>query len=444
MVFHPKMTKLYVYKLVKKWIRVFENTVFRACLAIGSVLFLKHKFKLMRYIVLLLFLFSGTAKAQLFQNIGSLPVGGSMVELDFISPTQGYVAVNYYCLKSTNGGYQWTTISSEQFGGAYTYTAMAVADSNHIYLGKNSGGRLRYTKNGSNWNEIQVGGNQGIRSIYFRDTLNGYLLLSGNSGSVDSVRFMKTSDGGDSWGGLITLPEKGYDARVVFTSSQKGIIYYQNKLFYTTDGGASWTAAVGITDGIYKVSMLNDSLGVLGGNSGYIAYTTNGAAQWTTIPYNSTQHVWDVKLMSPSEVYAITMGGNTSYLRHSSDSGKSWVELANGSNTIRRMEFYGTADAWFFGLNNNIYKAPLASSVVYTADFNGQLYPNPFLSSFFLETDEAVQQLQLLDGQGKQVLYRNQLAAGRHELNTDHLPKGIYFVRIQTKSSWSLQKMVKY
>lgn len=397
----------------------------------------------MRYLILILSLLVGTANAQLFQTIGSLPVGGNIVELDFVSPTQGFVAVNYYCLKSTDGGYQWTTISSEQFGGAYTYTAMTVADSNHIYLGKNSGGRLRYTKDGNNWNDIQVGLNKAIRDISFLDTLQGFMLLGGNSGSVDSVFIMKTTDGGDSWTRLTTLPERGYDPRITFTNANQGLVHYQDKLYRTTDGGLSWQAAIGIADNINAISMLNDSLGMLAGRSGYLAYTSNGGASWTTIPLNSSRHIWDIKVFSPAEAYALCLGGNTSYLWHSSDSGQSWAELANGGSTMRRMEFFGTNEAWFYGLNNNIYKAPLASSVGHVADFGAQLYPNPFQSSFTLETAEPIDQLQLLDSQGRQLQLKYQRAAGRHEIDTENLPKGLYFVRLQSKSGWFVRKMVK-
>jgi len=397
----------------------------------------------MRYLLILLFLGIGSAQAQLFQNIGSLPVGGSIVELDFISPSQGYVAVNYYCLKSTNGGFQWSTISSEQFGGAYTYTAMAVADSNHIYLGKNSGGRMRYTKNGTNWNEIQVGGNQAIRSIFFRDTLQGYLLLSGNSGSVDSVRFMKTVNGGDSWTGLRTLPSKGFDARVQFRSSQKGIVFYQEQLYYTTDGGDSWQAAAGITDDIYAVSMFNDSIGMLSGRSGYLAYTVNGAVSWTTIPLNSTRHIWDIHLFSASEAYALCLGGNTSYLWHSTDSGKSWAELANGASGMRRMNFFDRNNAWFYGLGNSIYKAPLASTVYEVAELKGQLYPNPFSDMLMLDLEEAIVQLTITDLRGRIIKKAGNMPAGNHQFTTEILDPGVYFVQIETQNGWIFRKMVK-
>lgn len=158
---------------------------------------------------------------------------------------------------------------------------------------------------------------------------------------------------------------------------------------------------------------------------------------------NSSRHIWDVQVFSPSEAYALCLGGNTSYLWHSSDSGKTWAELANGGSTMRRMEFFGTNEAWFYGLNNNIYKAPLASSVQTLTDFDGQLYPNPFQTSFALETAEPIDQFQLLDSQGRLLQFKYQLAAGRHEIDTENLPKGLYFVRLRSKSAWFVRKMVK-
>lgn len=397
----------------------------------------------MRYLFLFLLLLSISVKAQLFQQIGTLPVGGSLVELDFISPTQGFAAVNYYCLKSIDGGLQWSTISSEQVGGAYTYTAMAVVDSNHIYLGKNSGGRLKYTKNGSTWLDIQVGLNKAIRAISFLDTLQGYMLLGGNSGSVDSVFIMKTMDGGDSWNRLTTLPARGYDPKMQFTSSTHGLVYYQEKLFYTTDGGNNWLAATGIADNINRVSMLNDSTGMLAGRLGYLAYTNDRGANWTTIPLNSSRHIWDIKVFSSAEAYALCLGGNTSYLWHSSDSGKSWAELANGDATLRRMDFFGRHEAWFYGLNNNIYKTPLTASVEIAPQLQGQLYPNPFNQELILELEEAISTLKIVDIQGKELFEVHHLPAGRHVLTTDYFPKGLLFVQVQTKSGWHVRKMLK-
>lgn len=270
---------------------------------------------------LLLLLFN-TVSAQTFQQVSTLPYGGGPGHLDFLSPQLGYAIQSYYAVKTTNGGQNWSTISQEQFGGAYTYTAMWVVDSNRIYLGKNSGGRLRYTTNGSTWTDLQVGVNQAIRSIHFVDSLHGFMLLSGNSGSVNTVTFMKTVDAGATWTGNYTFPMNGYDATVRFFSPTHGLAWYQEQIYHTFDGGVSWASSGTFTSDIFQLSMLNAAQGIIAGQNGFVAYTTDSGRTFTPILSNFSRQISDIHILSVSEALGITWSGSTSQLRHTADTGR--------------------------------------------------------------------------------------------------------------------------
>lgn len=380
--------------------------------------------------------------AQNFVQVGTLPNGGGIVELDFVGPQTGFAIQSYWALKSSNGGANWSNISTEQFGGAYTYTAMAVADSNHIFLGKNSGGRLRYTKNGTNWIELQVGVNEAIRSMQFLDTLQGFMLLCGNSGSVNTVIFLKTVNGGDNWSGRYDFPVRGYDAKVRFISPQQGFVWYQRLLYTTRDGGTSWTKVDSFPENINDLRMLNPTQGMLVGNDGFVAYTSDSGKNWTNIPNAIFDNFGDIRILGPGSAEGIIWDGNVSEYYSTTDSGRTWTQLAAG-NFVRRMDLSPDGSRWFWGGNNNVYRLSQTTDIAPVAETKWVVYPNPVSDQLYFATQQPHALLDLYDLAGRLQYSERFETAGQQNVNTQNLKPGTYLLRLTDGGKTAQQRLLK-
>ncbi len=392
--------------------------------------------------LILLLLAAPSIFAQSFQQASTLPNGGGPVHVDFLTSTTGFAVQNTWAYKSTNGGQSWQTISQEQFGGAYTYTAACMPDSTHIYLGKNSGGRLRYTKNGTQWNELQVGINEGIRSIDFVDTTYGFMLLSGNSGSVNTVHMMRTRDGGSSWTDAFTFPTRGYDARLEVMSPGHLLAWYQTNVYCSTDSGKTWALSDSFDVSINRVRMYDAARGMLVGRTGLVAYTTDSGKTFSRIPLNVGYNITDFVFVGPAQALALTVSQNESTLRSTSDTGRTWTTLATG-NFLNRIDYNSSNDVWFFGTNNNLFRLNTALLVLESEPVR-PLYPNPATDFVVVPLPEQADALKVFDLQGRLVT-QIRPTPGDQQLRLDiaHWPAGLYQLVVSGQANQHVQRFVK-
>lgn len=392
--------------------------------------------------LILLFMAYHGVFAQSFQQASTLPNGGGPVHVDFLTTTTGFAVQNTWAYKTTNGGQSWQTISQEQFGGAYTYTAACMPDSTHIYLGKNSGGRLRYTKNGTQWNELQVGINEGIRSIEFVDTTYGFMLLSGNSGSVNTVHMMRTRDGGSSWTDAFTFPIRGYDAQLEVVSPGHLLAWYQRMVFCSTDSGKTWTRSDSFDVSINRVRMFDATRGMLVGRTGLVAYTTDSGKTFSRIPLNASYNTTDFVFVGPAQALALTVSQNESTLRSTSDTGRTWTTLATG-NFLNRIDYNSANDVWFFGTNNNLFRLNTALSVQEAAQMLPP-YPNPASDYLHVPLPLWTRSLRVYDLQGRLVLQMQPDAgAASSTLHLADWPAGMYQMVISGEGQQQTQRFMK-
>ena len=392
--------------------------------------------------LIVLLLAAASTFAQSFQQTSTLPNGGGPVHVDFLTPTTGFAVQNTWAYKTTNGGQSWQTISQEQFGGAYTYTAACMPDSTHIYLGKNSGGRLRYTKNGTQWSELQVGINEGIRSIDFVDTTHGFMLLSGNSGSVNTVHMMRTRDGGSSWTDAYTFPIRGYDAKLEVVNPRQLLAWYQSMVYCSTDSGKTWTRSDSFDVNINQVRMFDAARGMLVGRTGLVAYTTDSGKTFSRIPLNVGYNITDFVFVGPAQALALTVSQNESTLRSTSDTGRTWTTLATG-NFLNRIDYNSSTDAWFFGTNNNLFRLNTALGVQGEEQVLPP-FPNPASEHLHVPLPAWTRSLRVYDLHGRLLL---QLQPDNGEalstLNLAEWPAGMYQMVISGEGKQQAQRFLK-
>ena len=254
---------------------------------------------------------------------------------------------------SNNAGALWSNKNySVDNGGSNLYSSMVVSSdatqdnlpSGTIWLGPNGGGNLLYSSNGgANWTARTTSHTRAVYDIEFADANVGYICGGFPNNPVGIGEISKTTDGGNTWTYLNTLPapmntsqinalsfpdaNTGYAA--AFRSPFEGEYIYK-----TTDGGASWTQQPLETNpngSVVNVQMINVNTGYALGNSGGAIYTTtNGGANWikNTNSY-VTSTAWSNMFIYSKDIIYLNGAGTSGSKKvvRSIDGGQTWTDL---------------------------------------------------------------------------------------------------------------------
>ena len=190
--------------------------------------------------------------------------------------------------KSTDGGITWTQLSLPSPMNSYQINHVDFIDDNTGWASGFAGIFAPHlirktTDGGATWSAQTLPGNPtgSVVSIQMADANNGYCLASAG--------FHTTTDGGNTW----VKPVIPYLTGVAFSNMfvlNKDVIYIHGagsggaKLVNrTTDGGNTWTDVTGNllnTATIFRSKWLNINHGVVSGTNGFMGITTNGGVTW--------------------------------------------------------------------------------------------------------------------------------------------------------------------
>lgn len=207
-------------------------------------------------------------------------------ELYFVDAVNGFIGgrknnANQNMQKSTDNGGTWTDITPDPLS-IETISGIFFLDANQGWA--TSGQNLYLTSNGgSNWSTVTLSFTPA--DIYFEDAFVGYA-AGGSSMSVPAL-MMKTIDGGQTWTQILQSSDPNWfvntfnfvnvvDQNTMFTAME-----YTNKLFRTTDAGATWDTI--ICDSAQQILDFHfesaDSGHVLTA-MGQLYYTNDAGATW--------------------------------------------------------------------------------------------------------------------------------------------------------------------
>ena len=178
-----------------------------------------------------------------YENLGGQPSIFFPVNTDV-----GWLGMsNNKVLKTANRGKTWENVSPS--GEADIY-ALYCSDENECWVGFGNEGGLSFTSdNGKSWQQMldaQVRKNLGIKSISFATPQIGWIVAMEYHTDPDSPNkfngiVLKTMDSGKSW---IREKDDFYKnpfEDVKFTDDQNGWIRNKDSVYFTQNGGESWT-----------------------------------------------------------------------------------------------------------------------------------------------------------------------------------------------------------
>jgi photosystem II stability/assembly factor-like uncharacterized protein len=370
--------------------------------------------------------------------------------VSFPSVNTGYSTANGITKKTTNGGFNWSSLSGGNLTGIFflnNTTGWVVGYPG--YIGK--------TTNGSSFTQQPTGISDRLNDVYFINENTGWVV----GGDFSVERIFRTTNGGTNW-----------DVQTSGTANKLFSVYFINentgwavggpsspKIIKTTNGGVNWfnQSTTGISTPLYSVMFANENTGwavagYLGGET--IVKTTNGGANWFSQSSNDTRYLRDCYVIDSLRAAAVGQGGK---IITTTNGGTNWNVMQTGS-TVELWSVDFPSDSTGYAIGSNVVLKTTNGGLTFTAENQNQIpesfalyqnYPNPFnpktIINYQLPVNNFVK-LAVYDVTGKEVvvLANSDMIAGKYgvTLNADKLAGGIYFCRLSAGNYTETIRMV--
>lgn len=288
--------------------------------------------------------FAKTTNGGVSWDTSSVITGGNCIY--FLNASTGFIGGNSIYM-TTNSGISWNKFSNS----ANNIRSISFINSNTGYVNADNV-ILRTTNGGFNWS--YVSSNQGS-GLSFVDTLNGYACTADSYSGI----IRRTSNGGDGWYNLNSRFESGDIYALYFVNENTG--YYGGTsgiLGKTTNGGLSWINILNVSGFIESIHFINENTGYVGQSSGstggIIRKTTNAGLNWSS--YGLVSPVNAIMFADANTGYAL---GVRNVIYKTTNAGLNWGGAAvystwiNGlyvlnANTVMAVGSYTSGNSYGF------------------------------------------------------------------------------------------------
>lgn len=389
---------------------------------------------------------------------------------------------------TTDGGTTFTTGTINEAASDYTNVFIFAQSADVAYVVQNKRAEgdearmFRTSDGGNNWEELPGPFNQdghNVKALHFFDASNGVAFGSAGTAeaNVQDLHIYTTSDGGNNWTEVSNLPallspegtwtsagNNGYEAignTIWFGTNAK-------RVWKSTNQGLSWTATQvpfqNTSGGANSVAFQDADNGVVVSEFGEAAVTSDGGATWSAVTIPSTPVPAVVEYIPDSDGTYLVADGIYALadLSISNDGGQTWTSFVpqgqgGGPTTIspiglvfqsssQGLASTGITDADQGGILS--WEDPLPGA---TGIFDGlaeieglQAFPNPTHDRVSLQwTDTRVQQIDLLDAQGRRLQQVTPGLAQTQAVSLAAYPAGIYLIRVLAQGQQSTLRILK-
>ncbi len=368
--------------------------------------------------------------------------------------------------------YQGTTAWYKTFSGDGMWAGINSQNHNICYMEYTNGAISRSTNGGVNWSGITSGlsGNFAFVTPYIVCRSNPNIMyIAGNN-------IFRSTNGGTSWvnSGVLPYNALSMDASATGTDTvYVGVIPVspgQPALVYRSVNGTAFANISGSqlpsrypTDIHVNPNNSADVYVTMGGfSSGHVYRSINAGATWNNITGNLPDVPYQtvcIDPLYPANIYV----GNDLGVYASSNGGASWFEFRTGMPYALVFDLavvYPSRNIRAVTHGNGVYERDLMSNIVGVSPINsevpkqfslGQNYPNPFNPETkikFQISGVSVTQtfLSVYDISGKVIasLINTGLKPGSYEISFDAsgLSSGVYFYKISAGSFADVKRMV--
>ena len=209
-------------------------------------------------------------------------------------------------------GFTQATWQEIESGTDKNLIAISFGSSSVGYIGGEDSLLLKTTDGGLSWNQVDYSGvsftnnDASIVDLEFVSDQVGYMTVGPFSGTY------KTTDGGTSWTPLGTPKNMCYNQGLFFWDEENGYIggsgCFQGEIIQVLSDGELSTAAINSSSNfspqiVVDIDFLNNDFG-LAASEGRFLRTTNGGANWDTIPSGVVHPLTSVEIINDTLAYA--------------------------------------------------------------------------------------------------------------------------------------------
>ena len=272
-------------------------------------------------------------------------------------------------LVTTDGGKTW---QQQDSGTDLALYDVEFPDAQTGWISGQDGLLLKSEDSGETWQQQDSGAAVSLLSLQFLDPDHGWAVGA-------QATYVRTTDGGQSWqSGYIEPSLEGVDINatlalsdpslydVHFVDAQTGWMVGEfGKIFYSTDGGQSWTeqqnsllGQAGIDDALnfptfFGAYFTSAQEGIAVGLEGKIAMTTDGGQHWTFLADTASESapLFTPILFDDGRGWIVGASGRI-YQRQVGEDGPTWQRTSFGMPTVtwlRAIDFADDQHGWIVG-----------------------------------------------------------------------------------------------
>lgn len=325
---------------------------------------------------LVLILSASNVFSQLNDNwkwLNPSPQGNTLNNVDFVDNNTGYSAGTYgTLLKTTDGGAEWTQISS---GTDKNLISMCFVNASTGYVGGARQLLRKTTDAGQTWQNLQLPVQGQWDTAYYVMDIN---FVTPNTGYVVGFfqlesKIWKTTDGGSSW----TTQGTGganYLKKTYFIDENNGFAFggpTYSEVIKTTNGGASWQSVSQESYIAYSMCFINATTGVYGCADGRVYRTVDGGNTWNFALCPSSLDITSIHFINATTGFGF--GSGSVYIK-STDAGQSWQEFTIGVGSINQ---YFDAD---MTANGNLHAVGTYGAMIRSTNSGTSFVSQPFVT----------------------------------------------------------------
>lgn len=351
---------------------------------------------------------------------------------------------NGYILKTNTGGWSWDTVL---YVDTMIFRKIILVDSLTLFavggVYPNRGVVAKSNDFGDTWNLTFF--NDFLMSICFPDDTTGY--ISGFYGNV-----YKTIDSGNTWNNISVSPNTILTV-IDFFDTQNGIAS-GDSVFFTHDGGATWTNfGIGNT-----IGWQSTDISIISGQTGYLGFsrklykTNNSGQSWDTIGYvvDSIYYYPIMSIFFPND--SIGYLASQHFFFKTTDGGYTWgIQAATIIGTFWDMfrdNYFLNADTGFMVGLQQFYKTFDGGGGIVSVKQNNigeiyaSIYPNPAINEINIDINNPRYSLIRITNINGTILVEKEVF-NKTKIDINNFKSGLYLVTIITDQSVISGRFIK-
>ncbi len=275
-------------------------------------------------------------------------------EIDLNAGGDLFLAIAQQLYKSTNGGVNWTNITT-MFNGL-SFLGVYVDNNNNVWAGTVNSGIIKSTDGGTNW----VNYTNGLTSTLIQSLVAD---ASGNLfAAIPGKGLYSSTNNGQTWN-KITVVNDVEDTfiRTVQTIPSGGLIVFNvyNGVYVSTNLTTWVPFNTGLTNQNIQRLAVSGNYYFTAGSDGKIFRTPRNTAGWVDITDSSASgYAYDLFISSAGELYYLF----DEEVYKSTNNGDDWINVGNGVNGYSFSITQNSFGDIFVGTDQGVYRSTNAGA----------------------------------------------------------------------------------